>query len=71
MDDRTLTNGPDKRVPPEDRRGTLAVPGDWGMNDQTLSDGPDKRIPPRGGRDEHVPPEFFRRDTLVVPGLEG
>ncbi|MEJ5342142.1 MAG: hypothetical protein WHT09_11275, partial [Thermogutta sp.] len=39
------------------------------MEHRTWINGPDKRVPPGGGRDKHVPPEFIRRGTLVVPGV--
>ena len=58
MEHRMLTNGRDKQVPPEVRRGTLVVPDTrktkWIFPALTSE------------RDERVPPEV-RRGTLVVP----
>jgi len=68
MDDQTLNGGPDKRVPPRGRRGTLVVPDEeaWFINQFSLAptsgalrkNGPEKRIAPeKSGRDEHIPPK--------------
>ena len=72
MGGRTLTSGPDKRVPPRKADVTsTSLRGNRseghacrarckGMDNPTSNDGPDRQVPPKG-----------RRGTLVVPDARG
>gem|GEM_PF-7039011 len=54
IDDPTLRNGPDKRVPPKSGPDKQVPP----------KSGPDEQVPPKGGRDKRVPPKAHRTTRI-------
>jgi len=66
----TLRGGPDKQVPPKDRRGTLVVPGEreWMIQPRiaNLTSRSLRIWAGEYGRDDHVPARK-RSGTLIVP----